>query len=1077
MLSLYRNETRMQKIGRFGVLIFLIFMFLFQLTSTGQNKKYFIITGKIVPEVATSESGIIEMSKSGAPITKITIPKHGRFRLELEYFNEYTLTFVLSQHFSKTIIVSTEIPQEVWERDSDFPAFPIVVNLFKEIEGIDKSFTLKASGKIFYGKQTDNFERESYFSDVQMAEQIETAKAQTSQVAKEAQGITKQEAQDLVVKQKNFDQLIKDADVLYQRGEYQLALIKYMEAKQLFPEKAYASDRIAELQDLVKALEITERQKAELEQKYKAAIARANGFFEQKTYVSARPVYEEALQYKPGDVFANGRIQEIDQLLAMLEKQKQFNDLIAQADNSYKSKNFDQAVTLYNQAKQLIPEKEYPQTQIDLINQKKEQLAKIEQLDKEYQEAIQMADQSLAANDLQQAKIHYQNALKLKASEGYPKEKLAFITESETNRLYIETVNAGQEAFRQNKLKESRDAFIKARDLKPSEPLPPIRIAEIDELIAKQMEISMLGQQKAMRDSLMKVRDEAFNRAITSGKEMEQSKQYQVAIQRYNEAISIKPDQRSNVQKMITALEDQLRAMESQNKQYQVSIEKADQLFGASKLEEAIAEYRNASGIKPMEEYPKKQIIDIQNIITQRNAAYDLAIKNGDNFFDKSDWQNSKAAYTEALLVKPNEAYPEKRLREIDQKIIDEKLAGINSSAENAAYNQAVAKAEKALTDNELTTAKMHFNVAHSLKPAETMPPQRIKEIDALIEQRNKERLAQAQRDIDEKYRQSISVADNAFREKTYVIARLRYQEAQLIKPDETYPKNQIALIDKLLNEAKPVETYAFDVPEIQTAPPVSANVSKPEESAQATETRAQSFRTVDDYNEAIRKADDSFGIKDYTVARFYYYKANELKPKEEYPINQIELIRKLVDSELSLIDRSGYDKAIAQADEAFSKQNYTIAKFYYYKALEIKSWEKYPKDRIAEILALTNSLLSEREEKEYRDMISKADEAYFNKDIAIARFYYNKANAMKSDENYPRIKLKDIQKLIDQDARDQKNIEYNNVIELADQALQAENFSIARFNYNKALGIKPDEKYPKDQLKRIKEALEKQNN
>ena len=1345
MLSLYRNETRMQKIGRFGVLIFLIFMFLFQLTSTGQNKKYFIITGKIVPEVATTESGIIEMSKSGAPITKITIPKNGRFRLELEYFNEYTLIFVLSQHFSKTIIVSTEIPQEVWERDSDFPPFPMVVQLFKEIEGIDKSFTLKASGKIFYGKQTDNFEKESYFSDVQMAEQIETAKAQTSQVAKEAQGITKQEAQDLVVKQKKFDQLIKDADVLYQRGEYQLALIKYLEAKQLFPERAYASDRIAELQDLVKALEITEKQKAELEQKYKAAIARANGFFEQKTYVSARPVYEEALQYKPGDVFANGRIQEIDQLLAMLEKQKQFNDLITQADNSYKSKNFDQAVTLYNQAKQLVPEKEYPQTQIDLINQEKEQLAKLEQLDKEYQEAIQMADQSLAANDLQQAKLHYQNALKFKASEGYPKEKLAFITESETNetrfielqanaekevlslnydesirllndalkikprdasvqkriddiqglkkqqllaqekqkkeeerllalndandktfndamvnadkafgeddfntaksgyekalsikaadpvakqklgeteaqlaqlakmtqayntaitaankhvgdkryqdakekyqealslkpeetlpkeqiakidallqellsaeetnRLYIETVNAGQEAFRQNKLKESRDAFMKARELKPSEPLPPIRIAElntmiaqmeetarlaaleeaqrlarekanreqynkelaiadkafaekeykaartyysnalsvlpnekypkdqiskIDELIAKQMEISMLGQQKAMRDSLMKVRDEAFNRAIASGKEMKQSKQYQVAIQRYNEAISIKPDERSNVQKMITALEDQLRAMDSQNKQFQVSIEKADQLFGASKLEEAIAEYRNASGIKPMEEYPKKQIIDIQNIIKQRNAAYDLAIENGDNAFNKSDLQSSKAAYTEALLVKPNEAYPEKRLREIDQKIIDEKLAGINSSTENAAYNEAVAKAEKALADNELTTAKMHFNVAHSLKPAETNPPQRIIEIDALIEQRNKERLAQAQRDIDEKYRQSISVADNAFREKTYVIARLRYQEAQLIKPDETYPKNQIALIDKLLNEAKPVETYAFDLPEIQTAPPVSANVSKPEESAQATEARAQSYRTVDNYDEAIRKADDSFGIKDYTVARFYYYKAIEIKPKEEYPVNQIELIRKLVDSELSSIDRSGYDKAIAQADEAFSKQDYTIAKFYYYKALEIKSWEKYPKDRIAEILALTNSLLSEREEKEYRDMIAKADEAYFTKDIAIARFYYNKAIAMKADENYPRIKLKDIQKLIDQDSRDQKNVEYNKVIEIADQALQAENFSIARFNYNRALGMKPDEKYPKDQLRRIKEALDKQNN
>jgi len=144
---------------------------------------------------------------------------------------------------------------------------------------------------------------------------------------------------------------------------------------------------------------------------------------------------------------------------------------------------------------------------------------------------------------------------------------------------------------------------------------------------------------------------------------------------------------------------------------------------------------------------------------------------------------------------------------------------------------------------------------------------------------------------------------------------------------------------------------------------------------------------------------------------------------------------------------------------------------------LGIKSWEKYPKDRINEILALTNSLLSEKEEKEYRDFIAKADEAYFNKDMSISRFYYNKAIAIKKDENYPRIKLKDIQKLIDQDSQDQANEQYRKLIEQGDEALQLKNYSIARFNYNKALTMKPDDKYPKDQLKKLKEALQNQNN
>ena len=127
--------------------------------------------------------------------------------------------------------------------------------------------------------------------------------------------------------------------------------------------------------------------------------------------------------------------------------------------------------------------------------------------------------------------------------------------------------------------------------------------------------------------------------------------------------------------------------------------------------------------------------------------------------------------------------------------------------------------------------------------------------------------------------------------------------------------------------------------------------------------------------------------------------------------------------------------------------------------------------------MALTNSLLSEKEEKEYKDIIAKADEAFFNKDMAISRFYYNKALSIKKDENYPRIKLKDIQKLIDQDSHDQATEQYRNLIEQGDQAFQLKNYSVARFNYNKALTLKPDEKYPKDQIKAIKEAVDKKNN
>jgi len=1853
----------MHKIGRIVFLGVVITSLLFQLPSLAQSKKFFVITGKIIPEAESSGNGTIEITKNGKETSTIDIPKNGRFRFELEFFNEFSLTFKYPGHFNKIIIVSTEIPQEVWQRDNDFPPFPMIVQLNKEFEGIDKSFTLKPSGKIFYGKDIDNFEKESYISDLQFNEQITAAKAKDNQVQKEAASITKENAQDLAAKQKNFDQLIREADANYQRGEYQMALLKYLEAHKLFPEKAYPNDRVAELQDLVKALEITEKQKTELEQKYQSAIARANGFFEQKSYKEARPIYEEALQYKPGDVFSNGRINEIDQLLALLEKQNQFKDVIANADKNYKSKKYDEAITLYNQAKQLVPEDQYPQNQINLITQEKQQLAQLDQLDKDYNQsiqtantlaqqkdylqalstykkalglkpdsqlakdriaetelalvavendkkylqAIQLADQALAKNDLQSAKMQYQEALKIK-SEAYPKTKLAEIAASEsreidfnnllvkaeksfannnfdealseftealklkpsdasvkkriddiqnlknkeladkeyagllaqadqnfnrnqfdeaisgynkalqikksetypkdqlrkidsylslvkkaeksfqskdyseslislnsilelkpndsyatakiaeiqkiqsdqkqleekakaellayneaikaadqlftaqsypesmnkykdaaaikaneayppkrikeiegildgiekekarvendykqtiakaddllekkdytnaqaeyrkaltlkadqvypkdqirkidetlaenrrreeenqkqqlekqnlafnqamasadksfsendfntaktgyetalsikpndstakekleqteakiaqiarntqaynkaiteanskltgkqypeakekylealqylpdsdypkrqaakidellaqqeaevktkhdfdlavaegesflktkdltkakdafmkaynlipsevvppkrigeinnliaeqdrsaaalkatleayqkviqradthfgnkeygsaqlayneallvksdekypeeqlaliakllkeqneqnykttiakadnsfntnqfddattnyqealkfkkddqyaTQRLkdiekkkadieaenirlkkfddqykaliadadnnfknkvypvakdkyqkalllkpsevypkdqitkideliyalqkadekdkqYAKFIQDAQDAFQAKKLKDARDLYQKGYNLKPFEPLPPMRIAEIDRLLAQQEETAklaameeaqrlakekadrdqynnavtagdkefavkqykaakihytdaltalpnekyprdqiakiedlmaqeamdkMIASQKAQQDSLQNTKNKLFDLAMSSAKEYEQNNRFEQAIQKYNDAISIKPDQRAAIQKYISDIQNRMQLLAKQDAEYKRLIKLADGYFTESKLNEALTDYQNALKVKAEEEYPKNQIKEIQSQLAAREQSYTNAIAKADKAYDTSDWVTAKTGYTEALSVKPNQTYPANRLKEVNQKIADANLAAMSNSAANKAYTETMEKAEKALKDDQLSSAKMQFQMAQSIKPDEKLPAQRIKEIDALIDQRNKDRLANTQRELDEKYRQAISIADNSYHDKSYSIAKLQYQQALLIKPEESYPKTQIALMDKLMNEAKPVETYVIKLPEIEPAKPAEKLIYNPQESAQATEARAQKYNTITDYDEAIKKADDLFGVKDYTVARFYYYKASDIKPAEEYPKKQVDLIRKLIDSQLSSGDISEYDQAITQADNAFASKNYQIAKFFYYKALDIKSWEKYPKDRINEILALTNSLLSEREEKEYKDIIAKADEAYVNKDMAISRFYYNKALSIKRDENYPRIKLKDIQKLIDQDSHDQESEQYRNIIEQADQAFQLKNYSVARFNYNKALTMKPGEKYPKEQLKKLKEALQNQD-
>jgi tetratricopeptide (TPR) repeat protein len=833
---------------------------------------------------------------------------------------------------------------------------------------------------------------------------------------------------------------VKEGEALFKNKEYSGARLSFVKASELKPAEPLPASRIKEIDKLLADQALAEAKNKTIEQAYQESIKRADKAFDDKEYSPARLIYGEALSIKPNEQYPKGKITEIDKLVADLKLQ-QYQQAIAAGDQAFKTDLLDEATTQYELALTTRANDPYAKKQLGEITKRRATLLdeqnRLKKLNEQYDALMADAKSNFDGKEYQKAKLKYQSASLLKPTETLPKDQIAIIdgllkeimNAEETNRLYAESIKNAQDAFRLNKLKEALDAYQKAHDYKPSEPVPPARIAEIsamiaqqeeaakllamnkeqqlakerankeqydkaitdadeafkgkqykdsrslyttslsifpiekyprsqiskiDILIAQQLKDELLARQQATKDSIANAKNAAFDQAMASAKELEQSKQYQNAIQKYRDAISFKPDERSNIQKLILSLEDRIRLMDKQNRQYSIIIAKADQLFAGKKWTESLTEYNNAANIKTDEDYPKKQITEIQRIVSEQKAAYDNAIANADKAFDDSDWQNAKAGYTEALLVKPNEVYPQKRLKETNQKINEEKLAGINKQ----------------------------------------------------------DLLAQSQHDLDEKYRQAISVADNAFREKTYVTARLRYIDAQNIKPDESYPKNQIILIDQLLNKTNPVEApIAQELPAKQTEKPVSApsfNTTLPAKAIQG-----QTYITVDRYEEAIRKADEAFGKKEYTGAKFYYYNALGIKPSE-----------------------------------------------------------KYPKDKIHEILMLINSLLSERLENEYRDLITSADEAYTQKDLAHARFYYSKAMTIKTSEEYPRIKLKDIQKLIDQDTQDKLNIEYNKLIELADQAMQNKNYGIARSNYNKALSLKPNEKYPKDQMKLIKEAL-----
>jgi len=104
--------------------------------------------------------------------------------------------------------------------------------------------------------------------------------------------------------------------------------------------------------------------------------------------------------------------------------------------------------------------------------------------------------------------------------------------------------------------------------------------------------------------------------------------------------------------------------------------------------------------------------------------------------------------------------------------------------------------------------------------------------------------------------------------------------------------------------------------------------------------------------------------------------------------------------------------------------------------------------------------------EKEYKELIVKANSSFASKNYLEAIDYYQQSLEIKNDESINE-QIANIQKLQTED-------NYQKQISVADLAFNEKNYSSALKEYQKALEIK-DEQYPKDKLKETQEKIEEE--
>lgn len=793
-----------------------------------------------------------------------------------------------------------------------------------------------------------------------------------------------------------------------------------------------------------------------------------------------------------------------------LRKKQNYDKLISQADNQYNNEDYKTSRESYISASAIFPEEEYP---IERINHLNELLAKKDAKDKKIRDIIEEAESLLAENKFDEAQAKFLEAMQLDPGNTNLQARINNVKQKQTQYKqlsgdYSALITKADEAYNSSLHRTSLDLYKQALALKPNEEYPKKRIDELNGIIAELREkerlyneaiekadnfyrvldyenaldlykeaLSYKPDEKHPRDRVdainrhmlnVQQREEQYKKFIAEGDNAFNQKDYPVAIEAFRQASGLKPAEVYPKERIALA-EKLMRELEDKQWKYKMAIEAGDNAFSEKKYSDALSSFRTASNIMPDEEYPREMLNKINGILMNRaeiEAKYKEFIQKADQAFENDKLTDSKEFYQEAINLKSNERYPAQRIEEINEILKKREI--------DANYAEAIRNADAKFEAPEYNEALTFYKEASQLKPTEAYPRQKISEINSILGNL---------KENEEQYANTIAFADKAFDNKEYSSARDSYQRALGYKPNEAYPKDKIDQIDQILADLGKEENYskairagdnAFAeasynqaITNYREALTIRPSEPYPQGKIDEAERLLAELQNLEEqYNTAITQGDDSFSQNSLSNAIDYYQTAQRLKPNEDYPKNKIREINLLLSQQKSLDEQ--YNSLNDEAQLAFNDNNYEGAIGLYENALELKPGEAFPKEQIEMIQKLI--VEQNRINEEYKQAIADADRLFLSRAYQKARDFYETATELKPDESYPQGRLTEIDRILLR----QKGVEqaYKEAVRDGDKFFKLESYIKSRDFFRRAREIKPTEKYPKDKLAEIERIL-----
>ena len=366
-------------------------------------------------------------------------------------------------------------------------------------------------------------------------------------------------------KQEIFYAHLDAGDALNAQNKYEEALAEYDKALAIFPGDKYVSAQAETIRAILK-----ERQ--DKQDAYNNAITLGNNLLEEENFDAAIMQFEIAKEIFPNDNLPKERIAEAKRLQSVYnEKVARFNNLMEEANNLSLRKNYDGAIQKLNQALEIFPNDSQALSLLQAMQGSKD-------VNDRYNAIIAEADRLYESKDYKDAKVQYQSALNVVASDAYATEMIS----------------------RLNPLIEQQE------------------IEEAERLAAEELAARLAAEEEAAR---IAAEEEAARLAAEEA--ARKAAEEEAARLAAEEAARIAEAERLERERIAEAERLERERIESLRPQYNAFIKDGDKQFASKSFDKAVEAYTKAEELNIGETYPT-EMIDRINKIIEDNKLYEL---------------------------------------------------------------------------------------------------------------------------------------------------------------------------------------------------------------------------------------------------------------------------------------------------------------------------------------------------------------------------------------------------------------------------------------------------------------------